>query len=73
MDDLANELGIGLGLPNLKKPTILRKPSSAYILFGKEQRGDLVAKFPDAKVTEIVKEIAKLWAKQDKKARFEYK
>jgi len=38
-----------------------KKPASAYILFQKEKRAEILKRSPKAKVTEVVKEIAKCW------------
>lgn len=39
-----------------------KKSQSAYNIFGKEKRAEILAKNPKAKVTAVVKEMAKCWA-----------
>ena len=55
---------------NFRKPP--KKPSSAYILFQKEKRQEILRTKPKAKVTEVVKEIAKAWQALSKKERWPY-
>ena len=38
-----------------------KKPSSAYIIFQIEKRESSLSNRPNAKVTEVVKEIARSW------------
>lgn len=51
-----------LTLSSLKKGSTLKKPASAYIIFGKEKRKEILKDNPNARVTEVVKEIARCWA-----------
>jgi hypothetical protein len=46
-----------------------KKSASAYIIFGKEKRAEILKRNPSAKVTVVVKEIAHCWGlmtKEDK-------
>lgn len=38
-----------------------KKPASAYILFQKDKRVEILERSPKAKVTEVVREIAQCW------------
>lgn len=46
-----------------------KKSASAYILFGKEKRAEILKRNPMAKVTEVVKEIAQSWKLLNKEER----
>jgi len=46
-----------------------KKSASAYIIFGKEKRREILKRNPLAKVTEVVKEIAHAWGKMTKEDR----
>ncbi len=50
-----------------------KKSASAYILYGKEKRVDILKVHPHAKVTEVVKEIAKCWSSMGKEEKQKYK
>ena len=50
-----------------------KKSASAYILFGKEKRMEILRRNPTAKVTEVVKEIAQSWKLLTKEDRSKYK
>lgn len=50
-----------------------KKPASAYILFQKEKRAEILKRSPKAKVTEVVKEIAKCWRALNKEQRLPYR
>jgi len=58
----APEIEKELTLASLKKGLVLKKPASAYIIFGKEKRKEILRENPSAKVTEVVKEIARCWS-----------
>ena len=58
-----------LTLASLKKGTTLKKPASAYIIFGKEKRKVILKDNPNARVTEVVKEIARCWSLLNKEER----
>lgn len=62
-----------LTLASLKKGNVLKKPASAYIIFGKEKRKVILKKNPTARVTEVVKEIARCWSLLTKEQRIPYK
>jgi hypothetical protein len=62
-----------LTLASLKKGCTLKKPASAYIIFGKEKRKDILKANPTARVTEVVKEIARCWSQLNKEQRVQYK
>lgn len=62
-----------LTLASLKKGSVLKKPASAYIIFGKEKRKEILRKNPNARVTEVVKEIARCWSTLGKEQRIQYK
>jgi hypothetical protein len=49
-----------------------KKSASAYIIFGKEKRAEILKRNPLAKVTAVVKEIAHFWGlmTKDDKHRF---
>ena len=49
-----------------------KKPASAYIIFGKEKREEILARNPNAKVTAVVKEIASCWGSMNKEDRQKY-
>jgi hypothetical protein len=51
------------------KDVPIKKPQSAYVLFGNEQRAVISSKYPGIKVTEVVKMIAKEWQKLSKQQR----
>lgn len=55
------------------KDVPIKKPQSAYVLFGNEQRAVISSKYPGIKVTEVVKMIAKEWQKLSKQQRQKYK
>ncbi len=55
------------------KDVPLKKPQSAYVLFGNEQRIVISKKYKGLKVTEVVKMIAKEWQKLTKTQRQKYK
>lgn len=44
-----------------QKDVPIKKPQSAYVLFGNEQRAIISKKYPGIKVTEVVRMIAKEW------------
>ena len=44
-----------------KDPNAPKRPQSSYFLFAHDKRAEIKAKMPDAKVTEIAKELGKLW------------
>jgi hypothetical protein len=76
MEMLDSELGDSvqepekeLTLASLKKGIVLKKPASAYIIFGKEKRKEILSKTPTARVTEVVKEIARCWSLLQKEQR----
>jgi len=46
---------------DVSKDVPLKKPQSAYVLFGNEQRAVISLKYKGLKVTEVVKMIAKEW------------
>jgi hypothetical protein len=48
------------------KDVPIKKPQSAYVLFGNEQRAVISSKYPGIKVTEVVRMIAKEWQKLSK-------
>ena len=80
MEMLDSELGDSvqepekeLTLASLKKGIVLKKPASAYIIFGKEKRKEILSKTPTARVTEVVKEIARCWSLLQKEQRAQYK
>jgi len=50
-----------------------KKSASAYIIFGKEKRAEILKRNPNAKVTEVVKEIAHSWQLLTKEDRQKYK
>jgi hypothetical protein len=50
-----------------------KKSASAYILFGKEKRAEILKRNPIAKVTEVVKEIAQSWKLLSKEDRQRFK
>mmetsp|Transcript_8034 Transcript_8034/g.9624 ORF Transcript_8034/g.9624 Transcript_8034/m.9624 type:complete len:139 (-) Transcript_8034:223-639(-) len=50
-----------------------KKSASAYIIFQKEKRPEILARNPKAKVTEVVKEIARCWSLMSKEDRLIYK
>jgi hypothetical protein len=50
-----------------------KKSASAYILFGKEKRAEILKRNPMAKVTEVVKEIAQSWKLLNKEERQRFK
>lgn len=50
-----------------------KKSASAYILFGKEKRAEILKRNPLAKVTEVVKEIAQSWKLLNKEERQRFK
>lgn len=50
-----------------------KKSASAYIIFGKEKRAEILKRNPTAKVTEVVKEIAQSWGLLTKEDRQKYK
>lgn len=54
MSKLGNTLDISKDVP-------LKKPQSAYVLFGNEQRSVIAKKYVGLKVTEVVRMIAKEW------------
>ena len=49
-----------------------KKPASAYIIFGKEKREEILKRNPNAKVTAVVKEIAGCWGRMNKEDRLKY-
>lgn len=50
-----------------------KKPASAYILFQKEKRAEILKRDPKTKVTEVVKEIAQCWNNLNKEQRLPFK
>ncbi|CDW77225.1 UNKNOWN [Stylonychia lemnae] len=50
-----------------------KKSASAYILFGKDKRGEILKRNPKTKVTEVVKEIAQSWSVLPKQEKQKYK
>ncbi len=50
-----------------------KKSASAYIIFGKEKRSEILRRNPLSKVTEVVKEIAKCWGLMSKEDKHKYK
>jgi HMG-box domain len=50
-----------------------KKSASAYIIFGKEKRSEILWRNPLSKVTEVVKEIAKCWGLMSKEDKHKYK
>ncbi|TNV85032.1 hypothetical protein FGO68_gene4044 [Halteria grandinella] len=50
-----------------------KKSASAYIIFGKEKRAEILKRNPLAKVTEVVKEMAASWRALPKEDRQKYK
>eukprot|EP00347_Sterkiella_histriomuscorum_P011021 403374052 len=50
-----------------------KKSASAYIIFGKEKREEIIKKNPGLKVTEVVKQIAATWQSLSKTDRLKYK
>lgn len=50
-----------------------KKSASAYIIFQKEKRPEILKVNPKAKVTEVVKEIARCWSMMTKEDRTVYK
>jgi len=50
-----------------------KKSASAYIIFGKEKRSEILRRNPLSKVTEVVKEIAKCWGEMSKEDKHKYK
>lgn len=50
-----------------------KKSASAYIIFGKEKREEILKRNPLAKVTAVVKEIAHCWGLMNKEDRHKYK
>ena len=46
-----------------------KKSASAYIIFGKEKRLQILQRSPDTKVTAVVQEIARCWGLMDKEDR----
>lgn len=66
LSKLGNELDTSKDVP-------LKKPQSAYVLFGNEQRIVISQKYKGLKVTEVVKMIAKEWQKLTKQQRQKYK
>lgn len=73
MDDTLQEPEKDLTLASLKKGSVLKKPASAYIIFGKEKRKVILSETPTARVTEVVKEIARCWSLLGKEQRAQYK
>jgi len=61
-----SKLGIQL---DISKDVPLKKPQSAYVLFGNEQRAVISQKNNGLKVTEVVKMIAREWQKLTKQQR----
>jgi hypothetical protein len=51
---------------DITKDVPLKKPQSAYVLFGNEQREVISKKYPGIRVTQVVKMIAKEWQKLTK-------
>jgi len=49
-----------------------KKHASAYIIFGKEKRAEILLRSPQAKVTQVVKEIAACWGRMNKEDRHKY-
>ena len=58
---------------DVSKDVPLKKPQSAYVLFGNEQRAVIAQKYHGLKVTEVVRMIAKEWQKLSKAQRQKYK
>ena len=50
-----------------------KKSASAYIIFGKEKRSEILRRNPLSKVTEVVKEIARCWGQMSKEDKHKYK
>lgn len=50
-----------------------KKSASAYIIFGKEKREEILRKDPLTKVTAVVKEIARCWGLMSKEEKQKYK
>ena len=50
-----------------------KKSASAYIIFGKEKREEILKKDPLTKVTAVVKEIARCWGLMSKEEKLKYK
>lgn len=49
-----------------------KKSISAYNIFGKEKRAEILSRNPNAKVSTVVKEMASCWATMSKKDRNKY-
>ena len=49
-----------------------QKSATAYNIFGKEKRAEILLKNPKAKVTAVVKETARCWAHMTKQDRTKY-
>jgi len=73
MEDSLPDQEKELTLASLKKGSVLKKPASAYIIFGKEKRKEILLDNPTARVTEVVKEIARCWSQLSKEQRSQYK
>lgn len=50
-----------------------KKSASAYIIYGKEKRAEILRRDPQTKVTEVVKEMARCWGEMSKEDKQKYK
>ncbi len=62
----------GRGKRSKKDPNAPKRPLSAYILFSQDKRPEVTKAHPDWPVTEVMKEMGKMWAAASAKEKAKY-